>query len=150
LKPGGHLIIRVPYKESLKVYLQEGLPYKYIHLRNFDEHSIRLFFQKIHGCDFLELSTTSPYWQGETRLRYKLPSKESELQRWLNSDEFKSLSIDHEGKRILRAITAVTEEDLAAWINKIKRDNNDLFNLISPYLIQNIEMNVVFQKPSQL
>jgi len=50
LKPGGHLIVRVPYKEDLKVYLQEGLPYEFIHLRNFDEHSIRLYFQKIHEC----------------------------------------------------------------------------------------------------
>ena len=148
LKPGGHLIVRVPYREDLKVYLQEGLPYEYIHLRSFDEHSIRLFFQKIHECNVLELSTVSPYWQGETRLRYRSPPKEAALRLWLESDEFKCSSIDSEGERILRAITAVPEEDLVAWINRIKKDVPDLFNLISPYLIVNIEMNVVVQKPS--
>ncbi len=149
LKPGGHLIVRVPYKEDLKVYLQDGLPYEYIHLRNFDEHSIKLFFLKIHGCNVLEISTTSPYWQGETRLRYRPPPREGALRQWFESEEFKGLSIDSEGQRILQSITAVSEEDLVAWINRIKQDEPDLFNIVSPYLIVNIEMNVVVQKQSQ-
>jgi SAM-dependent methyltransferase len=147
LKPGGHLIVRVPYKEDLKVYLQEGLAYEYIHLRNFDEYSIKLFFEKIHRCNVLELSTVSPYWQGETRLRYRPPPREAALRLWLESSEFKGLRIDRQGKRILEAITALSEEDLSGWVTRIKQDDPNFFKIISPYLILDIEMNFVVQKP---
>lgn len=146
LKPGGHLIIRVPYKEDLEVYLQEGLPYEYIHLRNFDEHSIKLLFKKVHRCDVLDMSTIYPYWQGETRLRYRPPSQEAAIRLWLNSEEFKCLSIDRESKLMLEAITAVSEENLVAWVNRIKKDNTNLFNLIAKYLMLDIEINVVVKK----
>lgn len=56
IKPGGVLIARVPYRESLKGYLSS--PYKFVHLRNFDEHSLQLFFTKIMECEVLEWSTS--------------------------------------------------------------------------------------------
>ncbi len=56
LKPDGTLIVRVPYKESLKAYMQSD--YKYVHLRNFDEYSLSLFFQKIMNCKVLEYNTS--------------------------------------------------------------------------------------------
>ena len=56
LKPGGTLVIRVPYRESLKSYLD--MNYKYVHLRNFDEYSLILFFEKIMGCTVLEYQTS--------------------------------------------------------------------------------------------
>lgn len=148
LKPGGYLIIRVPYKEDLKVYLQEGLPYEFIHLRNFDEHSIRLYFQKIHDCNVLEVSTVAPFWQGETRLRYRSFPREDPIRTWIENNMLKLLEIDAEGEGILRAMTAISEEDLIAWINRIKQENPDLFDFISPHLLLDIEMNVVIQKPS--
>jgi hypothetical protein len=147
LKPGGYLIVRVPYREDLKVYLQEGLAYEFIHLRNFDEHSIKLFFEKIHRCNVLEISTTVPYWQGETRLRYKLPQQEAAIRTLLDSGRLKQLGIDKEGKDILKSISQISEERLTAWINKIKQDAPALFDWISPYFILDIEMNVVIQKP---
>jgi SAM-dependent methyltransferase len=52
LRPGGALIIRVPYRESLKAYLDSE--YKYVHLRNFDEHSLILLFTKIFHAEVLE------------------------------------------------------------------------------------------------
>lgn len=147
LRPGGYLVVRVPYKEDLKVYLQEGLAYEFIHLRNFDEHSIRLFFEKIHNCRVLEISTVAPYWQGETRLRYKLPPKGAAVLSLAENDKLKQLGIDSEGKEILQSIVSISEERLVAWINKIKQEMPALFDYISPYLILDIEMNVVIQKP---
>ena len=47
LKRGGVLIIRVPYKEDLRLYVQKGYPYKYAHLRNFDDEEIEILFTKI-------------------------------------------------------------------------------------------------------
>lgn len=49
LKVGGHLVIRVPYKEDLSSYLLETNPYEFVHLRNFDESSLLLLFKKIFG-----------------------------------------------------------------------------------------------------
>jgi len=36
------------------------------------------------------------------------------------------MGIDNEGEDILRAMTAVPEEDLIAWINRIKQEKPDL------------------------
>ena len=55
LKPGGYFILRVPYKEDLEVYVNEP-NYKFIHLRSFDEHSLRIFFEKIISCKFIKQS----------------------------------------------------------------------------------------------
>ena len=55
LKPGGVLIVRVPYREDLAVYASPSCPYEFVHLRNFDEHSLRLLFEKIVGAEVLEM-----------------------------------------------------------------------------------------------
>jgi ubiquinone/menaquinone biosynthesis C-methylase UbiE len=56
VKPGGILAIRVPYKESLKAYLES--PYKFVHLRNFDEYSLILLFEKIFDSKVFEYQTS--------------------------------------------------------------------------------------------
>jgi SAM-dependent methyltransferase len=80
LKKGGVLVVRVPYKEDLGGYLDPGYPYRYSHLRSFDEHSIRILFEKIFRCSFLEW-TTAGYREDRTRLRYRLPAGEKILMR---------------------------------------------------------------------
>lgn len=55
LKSNGYLVIRVPYKENLKPYLDSSYPYAFAHLRNFDEYSLKILFIKIFGCRFIEL-----------------------------------------------------------------------------------------------
>ena len=47
LKPGGLLLIRVPYREELGIYFQEDYPYYFAHLRNFDENNLRLILEKV-------------------------------------------------------------------------------------------------------
>jgi SAM-dependent methyltransferase len=61
LKPGGHLIVRVPYRENLEHYLDA--PYEFVHLRNFDEYSLFMHFNKIMKCEVLHHSTvgSSPH-----------------------------------------------------------------------------------------
>lgn len=54
LKKGGVLLMRVPYKENLDVYLTYER-YKYVHLRSFDEPSTKLQFIKIFNCDILSV-----------------------------------------------------------------------------------------------
>lgn len=149
LKPGGHLIIRVPYKEDLKVYLQEGLPYEFIHLRNFDEHSIRLYLEKICGCKVLETSLVAPYWQGETRMRYRMPTSLTPLGHLIESGTLAKLGIDKEGEEILLKLISVPEERMVAWINRIKVEAPALFDKLKALLIFDIEMNVVIINGSQ-
>jgi 2-polyprenyl-3-methyl-5-hydroxy-6-metoxy-1,4-benzoquinol methylase len=72
LKPGGVLIIRVPYKESLEPYLNESYPYYYAHMRNFDEHSLALQLTKCFGLSVLDL-TYVLYLPRLDRLRYQFP-----------------------------------------------------------------------------
>ena len=49
VKQNGILIVRVPYKEDLAPYLQDDYPYRLAHLRNFDENSLRLLFERQLG-----------------------------------------------------------------------------------------------------
>ena len=73
LKAGGILIARVPYREDLSSYLQPDYPYEFAHLRNFDEHSLTLLFQRIFSRTKLLEWVTVGYVLGTSRLKYRLP-----------------------------------------------------------------------------
>lgn len=77
LKPGGILIIRVPYRENLKLYLEADYPYRYVHLRNFDEDGLELLFTRIFNCQFLEAQTAG-YLESFRGLKCMLP-----IPRWI-------------------------------------------------------------------
>jgi hypothetical protein len=55
IKPGGVLVVRVPYREDLGSYADPASQYRFVHLRNFDEHSLRLLFERIMGCEVVEV-----------------------------------------------------------------------------------------------
>lgn len=140
LRPGGVLIVRVPYKEDLSVYLNEDLPYEFIHLRNFDEGSLRLHFQKIFGLQFIEASPTTPYLQGTPRLKIRLlPTSTLNKLAPLVDDR-------PEFARVASAMQ-VSEEVFQAWIYDMKVNAKRLFEEIAGELIFGIEINAVFVKP---
>jgi SAM-dependent methyltransferase len=56
LKPGGHLILQVPYKENLSGYLSSGYPFKYVHLWIFDEHNLEILLTRRNH--FVLINTT--------------------------------------------------------------------------------------------
>jgi SAM-dependent methyltransferase len=70
LKAGGILIVRVPVLENLEPYLDPSFPYEYVHLRTFDEYSLRLLFGRVFNCECLE---TAPTGLSPSRLRLKVP-----------------------------------------------------------------------------
>ena len=72
LRPGGLLVVRVPNRQDLAAYTDPAYPYQFVHVRNFDEHSLRLLFEKILKCEFLETAPGS-YWPWSDRLRWRLP-----------------------------------------------------------------------------
>lgn len=47
LKKNGLLFVRTPYREGLESYASSESPYEYVHLRNFDEHALKLLFTRI-------------------------------------------------------------------------------------------------------
>lgn len=53
VKPGGLIVIRVPYKENLDIY-RETNQYSFVHLRNFDLSRLRLVFESLLGFEYLE------------------------------------------------------------------------------------------------
>lgn len=55
LKPGGTLLLRVPYREDLSIYLKSDYPYYYAHLRNFDEYNLQLILEKVFNLRPLEI-----------------------------------------------------------------------------------------------
>lgn len=72
LKEQGVLIVRVPYRENLSPYLRPEYPYRYAHLRNFDEHSLALLFNRVFGGEMLA-TRVAGYEIAPARLRYPLP-----------------------------------------------------------------------------
>ena len=52
LKPTGVLIVRTPNEEALAY---DTTPYEFVHLRRFDRPTFYLLFQKIFGCEVLEM-----------------------------------------------------------------------------------------------
>jgi SAM-dependent methyltransferase len=72
LKPGGYLIVRVPYREDLSGYTSVSFPYHYAHVRNFDEFGLTLLFNKLFDSEVLEYTKAgrSLDWG---RMIYRLP-----------------------------------------------------------------------------
>jgi len=56
LAPGGILIVRAPDAEDLSGYLDPEYPYRFVHLRRFDEPSLRLLFDRIFAVQVVETS----------------------------------------------------------------------------------------------
>ena len=140
LRPGGVLIIRVPFREDLNVYLNEDLPYEFIHLRNFDEASLRLHFQKIFGLQFLEAEPTTPYLQGSPRLKLRLLPDETRK-------KLSKIALTRPEFSAITDAVQVSEEVFQAWIYDLKKNEVTLFNEISDDLILGIEINAAFIKP---
>jgi len=140
LRPGGVLIVRVPFKEDLEVYLREDLSYEFIHLRNFDEASLRLYFQKIFRLQFIEAATTTPYLQGTPRLKLRLLPEKSRA-------KLLQMSVGRPELMPIAEALKISEEDFQAWIYDLKDRSKALFNDIVEDLILGIDINAVFVKP---
>jgi SAM-dependent methyltransferase len=146
LKPGGTLIVRVPFKEDLTVYLNEDLPYEFIHLRAFDEPSLRLMFEKIYRLSFVETLFTVPYLQGSPRLKIQLltNSETNDLRQFLSGFSF--FSKEKKLLQILRNIDRVSSEELLMWIQEVQKNNPELYSAMQDKLVLPIEINCVFKK----
>lgn len=140
LKPGGTLVVRVPFKEDLRPYLSEDLPYEFIHLRTFDEASLRLHFGKILGMTFLEAASVAPYLQGTPRLRVQLLP---EADRIRVEEAAKKMGAPGE---LLRKITEVNADQFMNWIYDLRDNHHEAYQSVVHELVFGIDINAVFRK----
>ena len=54
IKPGGHIVLRVPQNEDMSGYLHPNYPFEYVHLRMFSESSLCLYCTKVFKMKYLE------------------------------------------------------------------------------------------------
>lgn len=141
LKPGGILIVRVPYKENLSSYLKNDQPYNLIHLRNFDKESLCLHFEKIFGMETLKTETIGKIFFGDpARLKIKLLPKKA-------LENFKGyVKRNKEFSEVLDAFN-VTREFFSNWLNELRISKPQLYDAVQEELIEDIEINAVFKKP---
>ena len=140
LKPGGKLIVRVPYKEDLSAYLSPDLPYEFVHLRAFDEASLWLHFCKIHGMKLCESATVAPYLQGAPRLKIRLLEDQDRLELKNRIKKFGSEF------KLLKKILNYSSEELTTWIYNLKDKNRTAYESVAELLVYGMDINSVFEK----
>lgn len=145
LKPRGTLIVRVPYLDDLDAYIDDSSPYEFIHLRNFDVAGLRLLFEKVFGCKYVEHTFVAPYLKGPPRLKIRQLKANSPVLKLMTTipDRGHPLSV-------LKHATAVTEEEFINWIYALKANNPALFSEVADELIYGLEVNIVFRKGDEL
>ena len=74
VKKNGILVVRVPNREDLSAYLDEEYPYELAHLRDFNESSLVLLFNKIFDLEILEVRD-GLYIENYPLLKYRIPVK---------------------------------------------------------------------------
>jgi 2-polyprenyl-3-methyl-5-hydroxy-6-metoxy-1,4-benzoquinol methylase len=67
LKPNGVLVARTPFREDLSWYASPACHYRYVHLRTFDEPSLKLLFEKVLNCKVID-TTLAGYTTHEPKL----------------------------------------------------------------------------------
>jgi SAM-dependent methyltransferase len=141
LRPGGVLIVRVPYLDDMEAYLDENIPYEFVHVRSFDLPSLRLLFGKILGMYYKEHDFVAPYIK-DNLLKIKLlpgSSIATQLAR-------EATDVDHP-LWMLRKVTEVSQETFKNWIYALRDQNPALCERLLPHLAEGLEVNVVFLKP---
>lgn len=141
LKPGGVLIVRVPYRDDMEAYLDENLPYEFIHVRSFDVASLRILFAKIHRLRFLERVFVAPYLK-DTLLRVNLFPESSIVARLARD----AADPDHP-LWMIRKISDVSHETFRNWLFGFRDTNPAVFKELLPEFAEPLEVNVVFSKP---
>jgi SAM-dependent methyltransferase len=103
LKANGTLIVRVPYREDLSAYLQRDYPYRLAHLRNFDECSLRLLFERQLGLSTARIDFD--YCAMPSLLRLPIPRGKTLLTRALFAAANNLPALETTVSRLFRPLT---------------------------------------------
>ncbi|TLS76043.1 class I SAM-dependent methyltransferase [Mariprofundus erugo] len=140
LKPGGTLIVRVPYMDDMNAYLDESLPYELIHLRSFDVATLRILFEKINALKYVEHDFVEPYPK-DGLFKIRLLSKESTA-----AKVAKKAWYPWHPLWILRQATKISHEEYRQWFYNLRDTNPEILRELLPDLADALEVNVVFVK----
>lgn len=145
LRPGGVVIVRVPFKEELDSYLGEDSPYEFVHLRNFDLPSLKLLFSKIFECEYLEHQFTAPYYGSASRAAIRLPESDSEL--FAIKDRVPKC---HHALSLLHRLCAVSQEEFLAWLYDLRTREPVAYERVVSEVVLPLEINAVFRKDGRI
>lgn len=140
LRPGGTLIVRVPHKDDLEAYLDDSIPYEFVHVRSFDVASLRILFGKIHKMHFRE-STFAGNYLKDSMFNVKLLSENSPARKAAQLAD----GPDHP-LWLLKKITDVSHEEFRAWIYNLRDQKPVLMRELLKEMTVSLEVNVVFTK----
>ncbi len=156
LKPGGMLIVRVPFDESLDEYINNP-KYTYSHIRSFNLNSLRLLFESCFGLKFIEYKYTGYDFLINTQIKFQPPSINSEFRNVIdsllnkptifNNTEFFKSSPLRKKLRTLKKLCLVSLEEIESTLISIRDLYPETYKLLSPCLIKPLEIISVFTKP---
>ncbi|KCV61255.1 methionine biosynthesis protein MetW-like protein [Bordetella bronchiseptica 99-R-0433] len=141
LKPGGTLIVRVPFLDDMEAYLNEELPYEFIHVRSFDVATLRILFGKIHGLQYIGHDFVAPYFK-DTLFKVKLLPLNSRIAQVAKEAD----GPDHP-LWTLRKVAEVSQDEFKNWLATLKTEKPVLYRELAPELLEGLEVNIAFRKP---
>lgn len=141
MKPSASLVVRVPYKEDLHPYIENG-SYQFIHLRNFDEHSLDLHFAKIFGFEIEKKKFSRPKFRGTQSLQLRGIEQATEAITLLNEipDSFGFTP------NVRNALSAVKDDEILHFMNALASVYPDTFSKMEKIMCLPTEINAVYKK----
>jgi SAM-dependent methyltransferase len=141
LKPGGHLVIRVPFEEDLETYFHYR-DYHLVHVRRFDLWSLRIQFERIFGMNYVQHETVLPKWRGLSMMRITATDAGEAIRNILAQLPDNISSVQE-----MRDFSYLQPQDLLAFMNGMATSHPELFKQLEALLANDVEINIVFRKP---
>lgn len=141
-KPGGTVIVRVPYKENLDVY-RESPQFDFVHVRNFDLSALRLHFESLMGLEYLAHQTIGEAYRG-----WKTSIFEDLI---LNKDKLEGWAKIAEQAGAARAMDLVNpaQFEIEDVMNELSMHAPEAFDKAVSLLNRPVEICVAFRRPDE-
>jgi SAM-dependent methyltransferase len=142
IRPGGTLIVRVPYKENLDAY-REARQYDLVHLRNFDLSSLRLHFESLLGFEYLGHDFLGHVYRGWKNSVFEdLILNRAAAEKW-------SQNARAAGEKQAAEMVNEGHFQLEDIMNRLSIDSPELFEEAKVALNRPVEICVAFRRPEQ-
>jgi len=141
LKPGGHLVLRVPFEEDMKAYYNYR-DYSLVHVRRFDLWSLRIHFERIFGMEYVRHGMVLPKFRGLGTMRIAAMENGEAVRQILEQLPDDLLAVSD-----LKKFSHLKSEDLLGLMNAIAGPEPELFAALEAQLANYLEINIAFRKP---
>jgi SAM-dependent methyltransferase len=141
LKPGGHLVLRVPLEEDMRAYY-EYREFDYVHVRRFDLWSLRLHFERLLGLEHVLHQSVLPTYRGISTARLRTLDDGEAVRRVLEG-----LPADVPGHSEMLAFSNLTPEIFEAFMNAVAIHHPEVYEKLVVLISGYLEINMVFRRP---